>query len=203
MPSNGADAVEMLRECVRLAREEQRVIVFVEPIALYMTKDLHEAGDGQWLFPYPAFDEAMPLGEGRVYDEAATDLLIEADGRLHPVEIKKTATPGRDALAGMRALRRVVAQWCGVADAERVGLSLPGIALGDERGIQMSSTVSPATRAPGATSASISTRRPAGRFAAGAISSLSFSRNSSSRSQSPRASNTSPSRNSCSRGAHR
>src|SRR5919205_434290 len=43
-PSNGADAVAMLRECVRLALEEQRVIVFVEPIALYMTRDLHEEG---------------------------------------------------------------------------------------------------------------------------------------------------------------
>ena len=43
-----------------------RVTVFLEPIALYITKDLHEAGDGQWLFPYPPQDEAMPLGEGRV-----------------------------------------------------------------------------------------------------------------------------------------
>ncbi len=30
-PSNGADAVAMLRECVRLMREEQRVVVFLEP----------------------------------------------------------------------------------------------------------------------------------------------------------------------------
>ena len=34
VPSNGADAARMLRECVRLAREEQRVVVFLEPIAL-------------------------------------------------------------------------------------------------------------------------------------------------------------------------
>jgi 2-oxoisovalerate dehydrogenase E1 component len=52
-PSNGQDAVHMLRECVRLAREEQRVIVFVEPIALYMTRDLHAPKDGLWTFPYP------------------------------------------------------------------------------------------------------------------------------------------------------
>ena len=51
-PSNGADAVAMLRECVRLAREEQRVIVFLEPIALYMTRDLHVEKDGLWTFPY-------------------------------------------------------------------------------------------------------------------------------------------------------
>src|SRR3546814_4137308 len=48
VPSNGRDAVAMLRECVRLAREEQRVVVFVKPIALYMTRDLHEEGDGLW-----------------------------------------------------------------------------------------------------------------------------------------------------------
>ena len=45
-PSSGADAACMLRECVRLAREEQRVVVFIEPIALYPMRDLHEAGDG-------------------------------------------------------------------------------------------------------------------------------------------------------------
>src|SRR3546814_4012936 len=48
VPSNGRDATQMLRECVRLARKEQRVVVFVEPIALYMTRDLHEEGDGLW-----------------------------------------------------------------------------------------------------------------------------------------------------------
>ena len=39
-PSNGADAVRMLRECVRLAREEQRLVGFLEPIALYPMRDL-------------------------------------------------------------------------------------------------------------------------------------------------------------------
>jgi 2-oxoisovalerate dehydrogenase E1 component len=53
-PSNGRDAVLMLRESIRLAREEQRVVVFVEPIALYMTRDLHQAGDGLWTHQYPS-----------------------------------------------------------------------------------------------------------------------------------------------------
>lgn len=51
-PSNGADAVEMMRTSVRLAREQQRLVVFLEPIALYMTKDLHTEGDGLWTFEY-------------------------------------------------------------------------------------------------------------------------------------------------------
>ncbi|MCO4798611.1 MAG: MFS transporter [Colwelliaceae bacterium] len=59
-PSNGADAVELLRASVKLAEEEQRVVIFLEPIALYMTKDLHQEGDGLWTFPYqaPALERA-------------------------------------------------------------------------------------------------------------------------------------------------
>lgn len=72
-PSNGRDAVLMLRESIRLAREEQRVIVFVEPIALYMTRDLHQPDDGLWAHQYPtvgsetnlAFDTVGISGEGK------------------------------------------------------------------------------------------------------------------------------------------
>jgi 2-oxoisovalerate dehydrogenase E1 component len=76
-PSNGADAVGILRECVRLAEEEQRVIVFVEPIALYMTRDLHEEGDGLWTSVYAAPGEAKPirLGDLGVHGDG-TDLAI-------------------------------------------------------------------------------------------------------------------------------
>ncbi|RYY26102.1 MAG: MFS transporter [Sphingomonadales bacterium] len=62
-PSNGADAAKMLRECVRLARDEQRLVVFLEPIALYPMRDLHEAGDGGWLTPYPDPTEKIAFGE--------------------------------------------------------------------------------------------------------------------------------------------
>jgi len=65
-PSNGADAVEMLRECVRLAREEQRVVVFLEPIALYMTRDLHEAKDGLWTAEYTDPAKAKPVKIGAI-----------------------------------------------------------------------------------------------------------------------------------------
>ncbi|HEY5289884.1 MAG TPA: transketolase C-terminal domain-containing protein, partial [Caulobacteraceae bacterium] len=65
-PSNGADAVAMLRECVRLAREEQRIIVFLEPIALYMTRDLHAEKDGLWTFAYDPPGKAPAIGLGQV-----------------------------------------------------------------------------------------------------------------------------------------
>lgn len=76
-PSNGSDAVEMLRECVRLAREEQRVVVFLEPIALYMTRDLHEEKDGLWTFQYKPPHSAKPIkfGEISVYGKGS-DLCV-------------------------------------------------------------------------------------------------------------------------------
>jgi 2-oxoisovalerate dehydrogenase E1 component len=76
-PSNGADAVRMLRACLRLAREEGRVVVFIEPIALYHTADLYEPGDGLWQSIYLAPENAveMPPGEISVRGEGE-DLAI-------------------------------------------------------------------------------------------------------------------------------
>lgn len=81
VPSNGADAVEMLRECARLALEEQRVIIFLEPIALYMTRDLHSEGDALWTAAYAAPGERKPirLGELGVHGNG-TDLAIVTYG---------------------------------------------------------------------------------------------------------------------------
>ena len=75
VPSNGADAAMMLRECTRLAREEQRVVVFLEPIALYPMRDLHADGDGGWMRPYPDPSRRIALGEIGV-DGTGTDLAI-------------------------------------------------------------------------------------------------------------------------------
>ena len=74
-PSDGAEAAKMLRECVRLAREEQRVVVFLEPIALYPMRDLHGPKDGGWMRHYPAPNEVIPVGEVGVHGEG-TDLAI-------------------------------------------------------------------------------------------------------------------------------
>ncbi len=76
-PGNAEDAVLMLRECVRLALEEQRVIVFIEPIALYMKRDLHSPGDGLWTFNYPTPQDgkAISLEQIGVYGEG-TELAI-------------------------------------------------------------------------------------------------------------------------------
>ncbi|RPE81785.1 thiamine pyrophosphate-dependent enzyme [Vulcaniibacterium tengchongense] len=87
-PSRGDDAATMLRTLAALAKVDGRVSVFLEPIALYMAKDLYENGDGQWLFPYPPPGEAMPLGEGRVYGEGHDDLVIFTYGNGVPMSLR-------------------------------------------------------------------------------------------------------------------
>ncbi|PMR79764.1 MFS transporter [Halomonas urumqiensis] len=62
-PSNAADAVGLMQEAVRLADEEQRVVVMLEPIALYHTRDLLEEGDQAWSFADPGPDFRLPPGE--------------------------------------------------------------------------------------------------------------------------------------------
>ena len=80
-PSNGADAVDMMRTSVRLAQEQQRVVVFIEPIALYMTKDLHEAGDNLWSFDYVKPEEAEPMTLGELGEHGeGKDLCIISYG---------------------------------------------------------------------------------------------------------------------------
>jgi 2-oxoisovalerate dehydrogenase E1 component len=97
--SRGDDAATMLRTLAALAKVDGRVSVFLEPIALYMTKDLYEPGDGRWLTPYPSPEHAMPLGEGRVYEgddagaapaagSGACDLVIFTYGNGVPMSLR-------------------------------------------------------------------------------------------------------------------
>jgi len=86
--SRGDDAAMMLRTLAALSKVDGRVSVFLEPIALYMTKDLYEAGDGQWLTEYPAPDQALALGEERIYNPDATDCVIFSFGNGMPMSLR-------------------------------------------------------------------------------------------------------------------
>ena len=88
----------MLRECVRLAREEQRVVVFLEPIALYPMRDLHQAQDGEWMTTYPLPDQRIGLGEVGVHGNGS-DLAIVTYGNGH--YLSKQALPELQA-AGLK-----------------------------------------------------------------------------------------------------
>jgi 2-oxoisovalerate dehydrogenase E1 component len=78
-PSRPDDAVAMLRTCLAAAAVDGSVCVFLEPIALYHTRDLHSDGDGGWLAPYPRPDAHVPLGRARTYGEGR-DLTVVTFG---------------------------------------------------------------------------------------------------------------------------
>jgi len=73
VPARADDAVLMLRAMTVAAHRHGMVCLFLEPIALYMQKDLHTQNDGLWQFLYPAPGETMALGEGRVYEASEDD----------------------------------------------------------------------------------------------------------------------------------
>lgn len=77
VPSCAADAPAMLRECVRLAHEDGRVVIFVEPIAMYHTTDLLALEDGAWTAPYVAPEKADKIGFGELRQHGiGTELAI-------------------------------------------------------------------------------------------------------------------------------
>jgi 2-oxoisovalerate dehydrogenase E1 component len=103
-PSRGDDAAMMLRTLMAMCHIDGRVVCFLEPIALYMTKDLYAAGDNQWCFPYPAPDQAIPYLEGRVYKPDARSLLIITYGNGVLMSLKAAAEIESKTQAKVRVL---------------------------------------------------------------------------------------------------
>ncbi|SIT01112.1 branched-chain alpha-keto acid dehydrogenase E1 component [Roseivivax lentus] len=114
-PSDGADAVRMYREAVRLAQEEQRVVVMIEPIALYPMRDLLEPGDGGWMRAYPDRAETAPLSQPRRMGEG-TDLAIVTYG--NGVYLSEQAR--HDLAASGIAARIVDLRWLAPLDPEAI-----------------------------------------------------------------------------------
>jgi 2-oxoisovalerate dehydrogenase E1 component len=74
-PARADDAVAMLRTCMAAAKINGRICAFLEPIALYMTKDLHETNDKKWNVPYLEQQEHIPIGCGKTWRQGK-DLTI-------------------------------------------------------------------------------------------------------------------------------
>ncbi|MEM6936641.1 MAG: thiamine pyrophosphate-dependent enzyme [Pseudomonadota bacterium] len=87
-PSRGDDAAGMLRTLAAAGVTSGRVCMMIEPIALYMTRDLYDDGDGGWLFDYPSPDTYFGLGQPRIYFPFATDLLIVTYGNGVPMSLR-------------------------------------------------------------------------------------------------------------------
>jgi 2-oxoisovalerate dehydrogenase E1 component len=77
VPARAADAAPLLRTCLASAAVDGSVCVFLEPIALYHTRDLYAEGDSEWLAPYAAPGEwggaHVPVGRARVYGVGSAD----------------------------------------------------------------------------------------------------------------------------------
>jgi 2-oxoisovalerate dehydrogenase E1 component len=79
-PSRPDDAAAMMHTCAAAARHAGAVCVYLEPIALYSTRDIYEDGDGEWLARYPDPSSGhVPLGHARTYHDG-TDLTIVTFG---------------------------------------------------------------------------------------------------------------------------
>jgi 2-oxoisovalerate dehydrogenase E1 component len=74
-PSRGDDAHAMLQTCAAAAHSCGAVCIFLEPIALYPVRDLHEKGDDLWCTAHEAQPAHVPIGSGRVHG-SGRDLLI-------------------------------------------------------------------------------------------------------------------------------
>jgi 2-oxoisovalerate dehydrogenase E1 component len=72
-PARPDDAAAMMHACVAAAHAAGAVCVYLEPIALYHTRDLYEDDDERWLATYS--DIAAPIGRARTYG-AGSDLTI-------------------------------------------------------------------------------------------------------------------------------
>ena len=84
-PSRPDDAAAMLETCVAAAKVDGSVCAFLEPIALYHTRDLYEEGDGMWLATPSA--EHVPLGSARTYG-TGRDLTILTWGNGLPMSLR-------------------------------------------------------------------------------------------------------------------
>lgn len=76
VPARGDDAVTMMRTMAAAAAQHGKVCVFLEPIALYMQKDLHAANDGLWQTAYPPPEQLMPFGEGCTHEATDRDSMV-------------------------------------------------------------------------------------------------------------------------------
>ena len=100
VPARPDDAAPMLRTCLASAAVDGSVCVFLEPIALYHTRDLYADGDGEWLAHYAEpgawAGGHVPIGRARVYGVgSADDVTIITFGNGVRMSLRAAADPRR------------------------------------------------------------------------------------------------------------
>ena len=101
VPAHPSDAPGLLRTLLAAAKEDGRVGVLLEPIALYHQRDLYQAGDGQWLSEYAPPEDwregHIPIGSARLWpsadrdDEGRDELTIVTFGNGLPMSLRVAA----------------------------------------------------------------------------------------------------------------
>jgi 2-oxoisovalerate dehydrogenase E1 component len=134
VPSGAAEAAPMLRTCLAAAEMDGSVCVFLEPIALYHTRDLHADGDGAWLAPYSAPEEwareHITVGRAKVYGEGE-HLTILTFGNGVPMSLRVAARFARQRIG----IRVVDLRWLAplpVADIVREASATGRVLVVDE-----------------------------------------------------------------------
>ncbi|MEV0156121.1 thiamine pyrophosphate-dependent enzyme [Micromonospora sp. NPDC050686] len=97
VPARPDDAAPLLRTCLASAAVDGSVCVFLEPIALYHTRDLYTAGDEEWLAGYAEpgawASGHVPVGRARVYGVgSAEDVTVITFGNGVPMSLRAAAT---------------------------------------------------------------------------------------------------------------
>jgi 2-oxoisovalerate dehydrogenase E1 component len=101
-PSRPDDAAAVLRTCLAAASVDGSTCVFLEPIALYHTRDLLSPDDGGWLAPYPPPSEwsacHAPIGSARVHgDGGELTIVTFANGTYMSLRVaQRLAADGID-----------------------------------------------------------------------------------------------------------
>ncbi len=135
-PARAEDAAPMLRTCLAAAEVDGSVCVFLEPAALYQTRDLYQQGDNEWLAPYPAPErwagEHAPIGRARIYTlGTAQDLTIVTYGGGVRMSLRVAARLAADGYG----TRVVDLRWLSplpVADLVRESLATGRVLIVDE-----------------------------------------------------------------------
>jgi 2-oxoisovalerate dehydrogenase E1 component len=93
-PSRPDDAAAMLRTCLAAASIDGSVCVFLEPIALYHTRDLFDPDDREWLAPYAPpsswSEKHAAIGSARVHGRGRDlTILTFANGTYMALRVQR------------------------------------------------------------------------------------------------------------------
>ena len=118
-PARPEDAAAMLRTCLAAAAADGSLCVFLEPIALYHTRDLYKSEDGAWRAPYEPPEGwtpgHVPVGRARTHG-SGTDLTIMTFGNGLRLSLRAAA---RLSLEGIRC-RVMDLRWLAPLPAEDI-----------------------------------------------------------------------------------